>query len=767
MKNIYTLVFCFFLASNLSAQDYNKNKFHQMDETWPTPNTYRTGSGSPGEDYWQQRADYVINVKLNDDKQSIEGDEEITYYNNSPHKLSYLWLQLDANIFAPNSESYLIETTDKLENMNFEGFEAFSRTKFDGGCKIKSITDKGGKPLAYTVNHTMMRIDLPEPLNAKSTYTFKISWSNLINNCKTHGGRGGYEYFENDKNYLYEISQWFPRMCVYHDVDGWQNKQYLGRGEFALEFGNYKVNITVPADHIVASTGVLQNEGDVLTTSQKNKLAEARKSDKPVIIVSQKEAEEAEKTKSTKTKTWKFHAENVRDFSWASSRKFIWDGMNANVGGKNILCMSYYPKEGNPLWEKYSTHAVAHTLKVYSRYTVNYPYPVAISVNGPVGGMEYPMICFNGPRPETDGTYSERTKNGLIDVVIHEVGHNFFPMIVSSDERQWTWMDEGLNTFCEYLTEKEWEENYPTRRGEPANIVAYMKSDKSTMEPIMSNAETIIQVGNNAYGKPATALNILRETIMGRELFDYAFKQYATKWAFKHPEPADLFRTMEDASGVDLDWFWKGWFYSTDACDIAIKNVTAYKLDSQNPEIEKVKDQEKKKSKPLSLSKQTDSKTIKKYKVQEFPELVDFYSTYDALDVTDYDKEKYKKYYDALNDKQKAQLNSGIFFYVADFENVGDLIMPIIVQMEYTDGTKEIVKIPAEIWRKNHKAVSKLFVTEKEVKQFIIDPFLETADIEINNNYFPGKIQENKFQLFKEEKRNTKNLMQQKKEGKL
>jgi hypothetical protein len=755
------------MAFSAFGQSYNRSKFHQIDELLPTPNSYRTGSGAPGHEYWQQRADYVINVSLDDAKQKVIGSETITYFNNSPDPLQYIWIQLDQNLFKPGNMTYLTEDAEPLKDISFDAIKYINREDFQGGYTIKKVADANGNPLHYAINNTMMRIDLPKVLPSKSKFTFSIDWENLINNCKTHGGRGGYEFFEEDGNYIYEMAQWFPRLCVYDDVNGWQNKQFLGRGEFALTFGNYEVNITVPADHIVGSTGVLQNEKEVLTSAQIERLNKARSSNKPLMIVTQDEAKKNEKSKLTATKTWKFKADSVRDFAWASSRKFIWDGMNTKVGNKDILCMSYYPKEGNPLWEKYSTQSIAHTLEVYSRYTVNYPYPVAISVNGPVGGMEYPMICFNGPRPEADGTYSDRTKYALITVIIHEVGHNFFPMIINSDERQWTWMDEGLNTFCQYLAEKEWEENYPARRGEPKDIVAYMGGDKSNIMPIMTNSESILQFGNNAYGKPATTLNILRETVMGRELFDFAFKQYAERWAFKHPMPADFFRTMEDASGVDLDWFWKGWFYTTDACDIAIKDVHYYTIDSKNPEIEKKEAADKLAAQPLSKSQQLDKEAIKKVRTDDYPELLDFYNSYDPIKVTAYDKKQYDDYIKSLTPEEKAWLNKGLNFYVVDFENIGGLVMPLIVELEFEDGSKEVKNIPAEIWRLNNEKVSKLFITNKKVKQFSLDPYLQTADVDLSNNFFPEKIIPSKFQLYKNSQNKKPNLMQLDKQGKL
>ncbi|MEN9369515.1 MAG: hypothetical protein RI952_380 [Bacteroidota bacterium] len=763
------MLFGILIPFQLMAQNnYDKSKFHQLEDWWPTANEYRNGAGAPGHAYWQQKVDYTISVNLNDEKQELNGEESVSYTNHSPDALTYLWLQLDQNIFDPNSMTYLTETKDQMGNMSFDGMKYIFRNEFEGGYKILYVKDQQGRALKFTIVNTMMRIDLPNPLVKGEKFVFNLKWKNKINNTKFNGGRGGCEYFPEDKNYIYEMAQWFPRLCVYDDVDGWQHKQYLGTGEFALEFGDYKVSITVPADHIVASTGVLQNASQVLSPLQLSRFNTAKTAKEPMLIVTPAEALKNESSSTTKTKTWVFEAENVRDFAWASSRKFIWDAMGVSVGKNKIMAMSYYPKEGNPLWGKYSTHAIVHTLSVYSRYTVDYAYPVAISVNGPIGGMEYPMICFNGPRPEKDGTYSARTKYGLISVVIHEVGHNFFPMIINSDERQWSWMDEGLNTFCQYLAEKEWEEQYPSSRGEARSIIPYMSSDQSTLEPIMTNSESIQQFGNNAYGKPAAALNILRETVMGRELFDYAFKEYANRWAYKHPQPADFFRTMEDASGVDLDWFWRGWFYSTEACDIALKNVTEYTIDSQNPDIEKTAKKAKRKEEEVSISTIRNKESIKNYRLNNYPSLSDFYNKYDALDVTENDKDKFKKYNESLSAQDRELLAKKLNYYILEFENVGGLIMPIIIQYELADGQKEMLRIPAEIWRKNNEKVSKLIITSQKVKQFELDPLQETADINRKNNYFPSKIVPTQFQLFKEQqKAKEPNLMQLEQQGKL
>lgn len=750
MNKVKYLLCLMLLPTLIIAQENtNNNKFRQLGQELPTPNVYRAASGAPGHQYWQQQVDYEIDIELNDETQRIDGSEVITYINNSPDVLTYLWLQLDQNMRAKDSDTYKISESSIRDKMSAGQIENLVGSKFDGGFKIESVKDVNGNPLPYTINKTMMRVDLPKALKPGEKYSFKIDWWYNINDRMKMGGRSGYEYFEEDDNYLYTIAQFYPRMVMYNDVYGWQHKQFLGRGEFTLCFGDYTVNITVPADHIVASTGTLQNADEILTKKQQKLFEEAKTATEPVIIVSQDEVEEKETKRAKDKKTWTYYAENVRDFGFATSRKFIWDAMGVQFGDRTVMAMSYYPKEGNPLWEKYSTKAVAHTLDVYSKYTFDYPYPVAISVHAASIGMEYPMICFNFGRPEKDGTYSERIKYGMIGVIIHEVGHNYFPMIVNSDERQWTWMDEGLNSFLQYLTEQEWERDYPSRRGPAWKIVPYMSGDKSSISPIMTNSESIFQFGNNAYGKPATALNILRETVMGRELFDYAFKEYAQRWMFKHPTPADFFRTMEDASGMDLDWFWRGWFYTTDNVDIAITDVKWYNLKGNPDEESKIAKKQRDERKYISDIRNKEE--VKETVTERDPSTVDFYTTYDELNVLNLDRKEYEKYYNSLDEEEKALLEKGYNFYEIKFENVGGLVMPLIVEFEYTDGSKEVRRIPAEIWKMlPHKEVTKVFVTEKEVRQITLDPYLETADTDTSNNYFPARQTLNRFELYQQ-----------------
>lgn len=734
-----------------NSTPYSSDKFKQLKEELPGPNMYRTASGAPGSEYFQQQADYVIKVVLDDKNQKITGEEVITYHNNSKDELTYLWIQLDQNMRAQDSDTKLINQKTIGENgMSFKDMKKL-QNNFDGGFNLTEIKSSNGKALKYTINKTMMRIDLPTPLKPGSKMSFSIKWWYNINNRMEIGGRSGYEYFKENDNYLYTIAQFYPRMAVYNEVEGWQNKQFIGGGEFALTFGNYKVSITAPKDHVVAATGSLQNASSVLTGTQRKRLEKAKTSDTPVLIVTQEEAEKAEKEHVSDTKTWTFYAENVRDFAFASSRKFIWDAMGVKVDGKTVMAMSYYPKEGNPLWEQYSTRIVAHTIETYSKYTVDYIYPVAISVHSKWIGMEYPMICFNGGRPQPDGTYSESTKHGMQSVIIHEVGHNFFPMIINSDERQWTWMDEGLNTFVQYLTEQEWDKNYPSRRGPAQNIVPYMRSDQSQMVPIMTNSESLIQFGNNAYAKTATSLNILRETIMGRELFDYAFKTYAERWAFKHPTPADFFRTMEDASAVDLDWFWRGWYYTIDNVDIALSDVKWYKVNTQDPKIDKENQRQEDASKEKGIGQIRNAELAPSI-VEQDSTMKDFYDKRNIYSYDIFDLENYEKFKQRLSDEEIALLDTNTNYYSLSFELVGGLVMPIILEFEFIDGSKEVVKIPAEIWRKKGTTATKLFWFNQEVVRITLDPYLETADVDRSNNYWPPRIQPSRFDLYKAKK---------------
>ena len=703
MKKITLLVLSvFFIGATAFSQEKitkqghtNQNKFKQLKDELATPNTQRTASGAPGVNYTQQKVDYVMDVVLNDEKQKITGKETITYHNNSKDALTYLWVQLDQNMRAKDSKTPDIQPNKISKSISKTKFKStYTSEPFDGGFKITSVTNTNGSNLSHTINQTMMRINLPEPLASGDTFSFNIKWWYNINNHRTQGGRSGFEHFTENDNNNYVIAQFYPRMCVYDNVEGWQNGQFWGRSEFALEFGDFTVNITTPKDHMLGATGVLQNENEVFTKTELKRLAKARQTfDKPVVIRTQKEATKIEKSKSKETKTWKFIAKNVRDYAFATSRKFIWDAMAVDINGKSVMAYSLYSKEANPLYGEHSTRAVAQTLKTYSKYTFDYPYHKAISVDGQMG-MEYPQICFNPGRPDADGTYSDRVKYRMIKVTIHEVGHNFFPMIVNSDERQWTWMDEGLNSYVEMQAELAYDKDFPITRGYPKNIVKYMAGDQSKIAPIMSKGDNVYEFGNNAYAKPATALWILRETIMGHELFDHAFRTYSKRWMFKHPTPADFFRTMEDASGVDLDWFWRGWFYSTNVTDIGIKNVKKYYTKANGDNVDFIEDT----TKGLAFG----NKKSKKSK----------------------------------------------FHYEITYNKPGGLVMPIIVQFSYKDGTTERKVYPAQIWRLNDKEITKVFSSDKEVSKITIDPNQETADVDTSNNSWP-KEQNNKFEEFK------------------
>ncbi|MDB4714648.1 M1 family metallopeptidase [Flavobacteriaceae bacterium] len=740
--------FLFIFSGALIAQDNeesknqaghkNTNNFKQLYEEFATPNRFRTASGAPGVDYYQQQVDYVMDIELDDANKKLYGKETITYTNNSPDELTYLWVQLDQNIREKDAPALEKNGSGVSPLTRVASFATKNmKDPFEGGFNIEYVRDSNGKSLKTITNQTMMRVDLPAPLKSGQKFVFSIKWWYNINDHVNDGGRSGYEYFAKDDNRAYVIAQFFPRLAVYNDVEGWQNYQFWGNGEFALNFGNYEVNITVPEDHIMEATGELQNPKEVLSRKEYQRYKQAQNTfDKPVLIVTQDEVIAKEATKATKKSTWKFVAENVRDFGFATSRRFIWDMMAVKVGDKNVIAASLYPKEGNPLWEEYSTEVVAHTLKVYSKFTFDYPYPKAVSVHAKNQGMEYPMICWNYGRPNEDGTYSDRVKYGMISVIIHEVGHNYFPMIVNSDERQWGWMDEGLDTFMQYLTEQELDPEYPSRRGEPSKIVRYMSGDQDFISPIMSNPENVFQLGPNAYGKPATALNILRETIMGKELFDYAFKTYAQRWMFKHPSPEDFFRTMEDASAVDLDWFWRGWFYSTDVVDIGLKSVKRYHI-SPNA-TEEVKE------------------IVENYgmTVEDLPPMVfmvseDSEEFSEELKSNEINSEVLRNYLDE-NSADFEGKTLPKFFYEIEFEKPGGIVMPIIVEYEYADGTKEQVTYPVQVWRKNPDSVKKAVTSDKEIIRITIDPNAETADVDLSNNAWPKEEVKSDFDKFKE-----------------
>jgi hypothetical protein len=754
-KNIILLIISFLLFpfENISQQKQtekiNTNKFRQLNQEFASPNMFRTASGAPGPAYYQQKADYVINIELDDANKKLYGDEIVTYTNNSPDLLDYLWVQLDQNVRSKDSPSLIRDSNSVNPAYIPDSFEKeFINDPFDGGFNIEYVRDINDKPLDYFVNQTMMRIDLPKAIGTGESFSFKVKWWYNINDHVNDGGRSGYETFPNDDNRAYIIAQFFPRMCVYDEVEGWQNYQFWGDGEFALPFGNYEVNITVPADHIMEATGKLVNRKDVYSKEMMKRFNKAKKSyDKPVIIVSQEEAEIAEKSFSKDKKTWKFYAENVRDFAFATSRKYILDMMAVKIGNEDKMAVSLYPKEGNPMWEDFSTITVMETLKFYSDYTFNYPYHKAISVHAHRIGMEYPMICFNFGRPNLDGSYSDDEKFGMIGVIIHEIGHFFFPMIVNSDERQWAWMDEGINTFVQYLAEQEFgkkypdiiypNKNFPSDRGPAELIVDYMSVDENYLAPIMSNPENVYSLGPNAYGKPATALNILRETVMGEELFDYAFKKYSNRWKFKHPTPEDFFRTMEDASAVDLDWFWRGWFYTTDFVDIGIKEINQYYV-SPNPgeEMKKIMEEQgisRNRLRPLIFFEkfENDSEDLKSKNPLENSKLLNNYLS-----------ENY-------SNEEISKMNIPKFYYEIVFDKPGGLVMPIIIDIEYEDGSVERRKYPAQVWRKNDLEVRKVITSNKQISSIKLDPDKETADIDTSNNSWPKEENESDFDKFK------------------
>lgn len=760
-----------------------EDKFRQLDEVQPTANVYRNAAGEPGHQYWQQQVDYVIEAKLNEDKRRVEAKEAITYKNNSPDTLRYLWVYLDQNRFRTDSMAIRSQTFggvgtrgpvtnaasgSKPAKMSLSYLrQQYALNDVPLGFDISNVKDANGNDLKYTIVGTLMRVDLPKPLKSGETFKFSLNFDFNVLEENAVSARSGYEHFPDDEreggNDIFLFAQWFPRLAAYTDYEAWTNKEFLGRGEFTLEFGNYDVTMEVPADHIVSSTGVLQNPDDVLTKTQMARLEEAKDAKRPVFVVTAEEALENEKEGTNKKKKWRFTAENVRDFAWATSRKFMWDAKGYHQGGEEqpfVMAMSFYPKEGGDLWKKYSTESVIHTMEVYSRFSFDYPYPMAISVNGPVGGMEYPMITFNGPRTklQDDGsrTYTQAEKRFLIGVVIHEIGHIYYPMIVNSDERQWTWMDEGINSFFDGVAGQEWDPNIPWGV-EPRDIVGYMKGQ--TQVPIMTQSDSILRFGPNAYTKPAAAYKILRETILGRELFDFAIREYSRRWKFKRPTPTDFFRTMEEASGVDLDWFWRGWFYSTDHVDISIDKVSKLRLDTKDPDIDFARLRQEELDKPMPVTVERNAEEGKTW-VERNPDIRDFYDENDRFTVTNKERNSYKKWLDGLEDWERETFIRAVEedknYYVMEFSNIGGLVMPIIIDATFADGSVERHVYPAEIWRRSPKAVKKLLVSDKDLVSVEVDPRWETADVDVDNNHYPRKIIPSRIETYKSKKRTGK-----------
>ena len=655
------------------VRSQNHSMFRQLDE-WPDPTTYRTAAGYPGKDYWQQQVDYIIEASLDTADQVVNGSERITYHNNSPDELRFLWVQLDQNVRSiEHSRSYQLRGA--LPDSIPERLRRFyNPIPFDGGftiSRVQLVNESGDLVDAERrIQDTIMKVNLEKPLLSGEKVELEIDWSYPV----PTNGRGAKEKVRD--GWLYEMAQWFPRMSVYDDVNGWQTEQFLGRGEFYLNFGDYDVKLTVPWDHIVESTGVLQNPEEVLTKRQISRLEKAYKSTEPTFIIEPNEVQTPEsRPKQDGMLTWHFKAEDVRDFAWVSSSTYVWDaaGFVYRDGDNPIQVHSLYPRDAMPLWDKVSTRATVVTLETYGRMSFEYPYPKAANVHGPVFGMEYPMISFCGARPRPDGTYTEQLERALIGVTIHEVGHNWFPMIVASDERKWTWMDEGLNSFLQYYSEKDYaakfegteiwtQGEFQHRRGPAPNIVPYMKDERQV--PIMTESDLVqTNFGNNGYAKPAAGLVMLRDHILGPEIFDEAFREYSNRWAFKHPQPADFFRSMEEGAGENLNWFWRGWFYTTYANDQAIANV----------------------------SKQASEDLL-------------------------------------------GNADSGEHYYRIEVENEGQLLMPLEIEVTYEDGTTERIDLPADVWRSNEITYTKGFFTDKDVVKVELDPDASFADIDPDNN---------------------------------
>ena len=638
-------------SSQTTQSKYDpKELFHPLFNMQPG-NDYRTGSGAPGPRYWQNRADYKINVTLDDQQQTISGEVEITYKNNAPEALPFLWLQLDQNAFADTSRA---SKTTPISGGRF------GNQDFKGGVSITSVTvEQKGKfvPANYTITDTRMQVRLAEPVKAndeksnddvvklKIAYSFKIPeyGSDRMGQLKRKDG------------IIFELAQWYPRMCVYDDIEGWNVLPYLGAGEFYLSYGDFEYAVTVPWDHIVVGSGELLNPSEVLTAEQIRRLEQARKSDKTVIIRGKDEVTDANsRPKKSGTLTWRFRCTNSRDVAWASSKAFIWDAARMNLpSGKTALAQSAYPAESatQDSWGR-STEYVKGCIEFYSKYLYEYTYPVATNVAGIVGGMEYPGIVFCDHRDKKDALW------GVTD---HEFGHNWFPMIVGNNERKFPWMDEGFNTFINTLSTANFNNGeYNRPRGTMHDIAPALFNP---VEPIMTipDVQQSRNLGILAYYKPGMGLKMLREVILGPDRFDFAFRTYMNRWAFKHPTPYDFFRTIEDAAGEDLGWFWKGYFYETWKLDQSVKEV--------------------------------------RY-VESSPEKGSYIS----------------------------------------IENLEKMAMPVEIEIQESNGKKQRVSLPVEVWQRGGTWTFKANTTS-QVRSVVIDPDEKLPDINEKNNTWKAEAQ--------------------------
>ncbi len=653
-----------------STDRTNQSYFRALPD-WPGANQFRDAQGHPGPNYWQQRVDYVIRTRLDTVQHRVSGTARVTYHNNAPTTLTYLWFQLDQNIEQPDSRAALSQPAIPQTSLppQAQSFLFPDRSVLGNTISRVQLLNARGQltDARFIVNGTQMRVDLAAPLVSGAAVQLEVEWSHGVPEAGTQNfnGRGQRELVKD--GWLYEMAQWFPRAAVYDDVNGWNNDQFLGQGEFYLNFGSYDVQITVPRDHIVRATGTLRNPEQVLTATQRQRLAQAMRDTVPVFIVAANEVGNVSARPSGEGElTWRFTADSVRDFAWASSRAFVWDaaGYRYPQSGRLVEMHSVYPRDAMPLWDKVSTRAIKQTLITYGRMAFEYPYAQASNVHGPVFGMEYPMIAFCGARPSPDGTYTPALEYSLVAVTIHEVGHNWFPMIVASDERKWTWMDEGLNSFLEHYASLDWDPNWPAARlrGYASNITPYMRT--SDQVPIMTESDYIhTAFGPNGYAKPAAGLVMLREQILGPERFDLAFREYSSRWAFKHPQPADFYRSIGSGAGENLNYFWRGWFYTTYANDQAIASVL----------------------------------------------------TQDALPLT-------------------GDPSRGRYYHRVTINNNGGLVLPIELQLTYADGSTERVRLPAETWRKNERQFVYGHFSEKPLAAVTLDPDNVYADVKLDNN---------------------------------
>lgn len=685
------------------------------------PSATRGADGRPTSTYWQQHIAYDIDATLDVERRVINAQAELRYTNNAPQALDAIWFEISPEATTKDAIAHRSATinVDSASVRDLRGLR--EQEERGGGLVVSSVADSEDRPLAFEARGTQLRVALPRPLASGQTVRIKLAWRVALVDLDRKGGRTGYMLLSSGDP-IFHIAQWYPQPVAFTDYGGWRNVPFVDHGEFAPELGDYNVSLTLPAGQLVAATGVLTNEADVLTGVERTRLARLRQGKVTEIVTA---AEAATKRRSSETRTWRFAARNVRDFALAASLRYRWDATLA--GTSAVRAMTFYPSEASALWRPLALPAIGHALDVYGRMTFDYPYPVVQAAFGPNDGMEHTMLAFSRYPPDgPNGTYSRERKRDFLWVLTHEVGHNWFPLIVNSDERAWTWMDEGLTSYLETLATLEWSGDYTTRPNLPAMLGA--EREATGRQPPMTPANAVVDLFPTQYHRPAAALQVLRELVLGRETFDRAFRAYARAWMFKRPTPGDFFRTINQESGADLDWFWRAWFFSTDHVDLSLERVAALRLVAVPADaIPAPADA----TPPANLTVLRNAAEGRRLMVEQVPRLADAYDRIPERTLAGATPSAH-----AVVDVQRTldALGQGGVFYELDIRNRGGVVSPVPIRIDYRDGTSERYVVPVELWFGDTKRAQHILWRAKSIRSVTLDPDAATGDVDRGNN---------------------------------